>query len=88
MVRAFLPKAVLLLVLTLLVAAPTQATGSRPHGSIPEGGHSILAQVWDFLTGAWAEIGCGIDPNGLCVPRPNPTIDIGCDIDPNGRCNH
>ena len=88
MVRAFLPKAVLLLVFTLLVAAPIQATGSRPPGSIPEDGHSILAQVWDFLTGAWAEIGCGIDPDGRCVPPPNPTADIGCGIDPNGGCGH
>ncbi len=85
MVRAFLPKAVLLLVLTLLLAAPTQAAGNLPADSAAKG---ILAQVWDFLTGVWATIGCDIDPDGR-MPRPRPTteIDSGCTIDPSGGCN-
>lgn len=91
MVRAFLPKAVLLLVLVLLLAAPIQAGSTRAAGSPPadSAAKGILTQVWDFLTGSWARIGCDIDPDGRCVPRPNPTteIDSGCDIDPNGRCN-
>ena len=86
MVRTFLPKAVLLLVLVLLLATPIHAVGSQPADSAAKG---ILAQVWDFLTGVWARSGCTIDPDGRCVPRPSPTteIDSGCDIDPSGRCN-
>ena len=88
MIRAFLPRAVLLLVLTLLVAAPIQAANNRPAGSLPSGVQDIFAQVWDFLTMGWERIGCDIAPDGRCVPRPSPTIDNGCDIDPSGRCNH
>lgn len=86
MVRAFLPKAVLLLVLSLLLAAPIQAAGSRPADPAAKG---IFTQVWDFLTGVWGRIGCDIDPDGRCVPRPSPATDLdsGCDIDPSGRCN-
>ena len=91
MVRAFLPKAVLLLALTLLVAAPIQASDIRPFAGLPTdpSARGILAQVWDFLTGVWARGGCDIDPDGRCVPRPSPTADLdyGCDIDPSGRCN-
>lgn len=90
MVRAFLPRAVLLLVLTLILAAPMQAAG--PAGSPPAepAAKSILTQVWDLLTGVWARSGCTIDPDGRCVPPPSPTIEIdsGCTIDPNGRCGH
>lgn len=88
MVRAFLLKAVLLLVLTLVLAAPIQAADSKPAGKLPTDSQGILAQVWHFLTMSWARIGCGIDPEGLCVPRPDPAggIDSGCDIDPSGRC--
>src|SRR5262245_31239015 len=79
MVRAFLPKAVLLVV-TLLFTVPTQAAESRSAGSMESGAQGIFAQIWDFLTGGWARIGCGIDPDGRCVPQPNPTIVSGCDI--------
>lgn len=90
MVRAFLPRAVLLLVLTLIVAAPIQAAGPAGNPPAESAAKSILTQVWDFLTGVWARSGCDIDPNGRCVPPPSPTIEIdsGCDIDPSGRCKH
>jgi len=91
MVRAFLPRAVLLLALTLLLAAPLQAGGLLPAGKLPTdpATKGILAPVWDFLTRGWASGGCDIDPDGRCAPRPNPTlqIDSGCDIDPSGRCS-
>ena len=91
MVRAFLPKAVLPLALTLLLAAPVQAGDIRPAGGLPAdpAAKGIFAQVWDFLTEVWVGSGCDIDPDGRCAPRPSPTaeIDSGCDIDPSGRCN-
>src|SRR5215213_6188685 len=43
MVRAFLPKAVLLLVLALFLALPIQAAGTLPTNSAARG---ILIQVW------------------------------------------
>ncbi len=86
MVRSLLPKAVLLLVLALLLAAPIQAAGSRAADPAAKG---IVAQVWDFLTGVWTRSGCDIDSDGRSVLRPSPSADLdsGCDIDPSGRCS-
>jgi hypothetical protein len=88
MVRSCLPKAVLLLVLVLILAMPLQAADSRPVNSGSASVQGILAQIWDFLTGVWAENGCDIDPDGRYALPPSPTaqIDSGCDIDPSGRC--
>lgn len=89
MVRSFLPKAALLLVLILLLAAPAvqaaeRATHKSPAAAIP----GLIAQAWDFLTRIWAENGCGLDPDGRCVPEPTPETDNGCGLDPNGGCGH
>jgi hypothetical protein len=89
MVRSFLPKAALLLVLILLLAAPVAqaaepGTQKRPVAGIP----GLIVQAWDFLTRVWAENGCGLDPDGRCVPEPNAKAEAenGCRIDPDGRC--
>ncbi len=40
-------------------------------------------------TSAAPYVGCGVDPNGRCVPpvRVLATQDEGCGLDPNGRCS-
>lgn len=87
--RAFFPKAALLLVFILLLAAPVaQAAGrgahSRPVSSLP----GLFDQAWEFLTGVWENNGCRLDPSGGCVPQQNtkPEADNGCRLDPNGGC--
>ena len=94
MVRAFLPKAVLLLVLILLLGVPaTQAAepGSRhspAHNGSGSAAWDVFTQVWTYLTRAWAANGCIIDPDGRCLPTSSATAeaDNGCGIDPDGRC--
>lgn len=39
-------------------------------------------QVWAWLTGLWAAVGCTIDPGG-CAPAVDQG-EIGCSIDPSG----
>jgi len=94
MSRAFLPKAVLLLVLILLLVAPsTQAAegGTNPVRDVPSrlAPWDVVTQVWELLTRAWAGNGCLIEPDGRCVPyqSPPPEPDNGCLIEPNGRCD-
>jgi hypothetical protein len=92
MVRAFLPKAALLLAFILLLATPVvQAAEPGAHkspavGIVPD----LFSQAWGFLTRIWADNGCRIDPNGRCVAEPlaTPEADNGCGIDPDGRCTH
>lgn len=47
-----------------------------------------LAGLWDWLTGLWAENGCGIDPSGCTDGGDEPAADAqgdnGCGIDPGG----
>ena len=89
MVRAFPRKTALLLVLILLLATPVAqaepgAQKSPGVGTLP----GLLAQAWEFLTGVWENNGCGIDPDGRCVPEPHAKAeaDNGCGLDPNGGC--
>lgn len=89
---SFRRKLVLLLLVTILAA---------PWASAAEPGHAnarpaktyvsplgFLGRLWSFLTSAWGETGCMIDPDGRCTPEPQPTnwADEGCMIDPDGRC--
>ena len=95
MIRAFLPKAVLLLALSLVLAVsslqaaePGPLTRAVSHVSPSSALWEALVQAWTNLTRAWAANGCGLDPDGRCLP-PESTAggtDNGCDIDPNGRC--
>lgn len=93
MIRAFLPKAVLLLVLILLLATPAlqaaePGTPAKPVRNMPSALASWGTQVWDFLTGVWAANGCILEPNGRCLPSQSPAAeaDNGCRIEPNGGC--
>ena len=57
--------------------------------------YRLLEPLWSVLSSLWpdapvAKIGCGADPNGLCVPAsasPQAQSDIGCGADPFGRPN-
>lgn len=50
--------------------------------SLVAGRPALLDQAWSFLTSAWSEAGCIMDPDGA----PAPQSDEGCIMDPNGRC--
>jgi hypothetical protein len=48
----------------------------------------VLSRVWTSLATMWAEVGCGIDPNGGCTTdTPPPGTDEGCGLDPHGVCS-
>jgi hypothetical protein len=58
-----------------------------------------LDRLWDLLASLWAapssvpihhlptKAGCGMDPDGRCLPVVQPQLDAGCGMDPNGRCS-
>jgi hypothetical protein len=89
------PLAVLLLSLTL--AVPWCAAAAPPDVSpVAPASPDLLARLWSWLTGVWAEVGCGIDPGGCAAPKVDegcgidpsgcaaPKVDVGCGIDPSG----
>jgi hypothetical protein len=81
----------LLLALALTASAATAAgqAPASPRGVASSGAAplDILGHLWSFLTKAWIDEGCYIDPNG-CAPKPAVTAqqETGCMVDPNGRC--
>jgi hypothetical protein len=51
----------------------------------------ILDPLWSFLgslgNAPATKEGCGMDPNGRCLPAALPSSDAGCGMDPDGRCS-
>lgn len=88
MVRSFLPKAALLVLILLLATPVVQAAEPGARKSPASGVATLFAQAWDLLTRVWADNGCGLDPDGRCIPEQKATTeaDNGCRIDPDGRC--
>jgi hypothetical protein len=91
--RPFLPEAVLLFFVILLLMVPSLQAGEpgpiRParSASIDSSPWDFLIRAWGFLTAAWSENGCEFDPDGRCLPQQGTTtIDNGCEADPSGRC--
>jgi hypothetical protein len=70
-------KALFALAVASSLAAPFSLLGSL---------QTLLDSVWN--TAPIAKAGCGMDPNGRCVPAPAPQtqLDAGCGADPDGRC--
>lgn len=72
----------IILILVLAFALPASSfAADLPQAAAPSA-FSILDAA-EFLSGLWNEIGCHINPSGLC---PSSQTDIGCHIDPDGRC--
>lgn len=88
MSRSSLWKAAFVFLLVLVLATPAaRAVDLQP--SEARTSRNLLGQVWDFLERLWAEHGCVLDPDGLCLPdsaTSSITGEHGCVIDPNGRC--
>lgn len=72
-----------LFVLAILLAAPWSAAEWPRSGG--DTSPNVFSQAWSWLSSLWSEIGCGLDPNGLCRPAQD-NLEIGCGIDPDGRC--
>ena len=92
-----LRKAVILLVLSVFLAAPgSSAAGRQPANPKPAteslAVQALLGRGWAFFTSLWTKTGCSIDPDGrgtnapIPAPIPEDQADTGCGIDPNGRC--
>jgi hypothetical protein len=80
--------AVLFLVL-LLLPAVLQAAETR-HDPASGRAWDLLVQAWSLLTAVWSDNGCGLDPDGRCLPGQGTaaTADNGCGADPSGRCGN
>ena len=50
---------------------------------------SLLDPLWSRLSSLWqsTDAGCGMDPDGRCLPAPLDHADAGGGCDPDGRCN-
>jgi hypothetical protein len=79
-----------ILFLLMVLAAPGASAAGRLDEARPAEAASspleLLGRVWSFLQSAWSEEGCHLDPNGRCVPAPQPQTDTGCHLDPIGGC--
>jgi hypothetical protein len=85
MPRSLVRRAAALSVLALLLAAPWSAAEPRQHEAQPR----LWTQLWSSLTAVWGEIGCILDPHGLCRDSaPAGQADIGCGLDPHGGCGY
>jgi len=99
MPRPFRRTTILILLIALFATPWVNAAGSRPAESartaqaLEPARLDFLHQLWNTLRSFWSETGCGIDPDGRCVPKPGPQpppalqTDTGCGIDPSGRCH-
>jgi len=57
--------------------------------SLLTSGSGPLDPIWDLLSSLWdgsagTDAGCGWDPDGRCLPAPEPQTDEGCGWDPYG----
>jgi hypothetical protein len=67
------------------LAAPRSAarhSNSKPYTAA----RAPLSRLWNALVSVWEKEGCRIDPNGLCLPSSQESVDNGCGLDPYGRC--
>ena len=81
--------------LALLLSMPALAVGRRtapgdhPHRvRVSNPVTQAFLQLWSYVAGALTKEGCGIDPDGLCLPGglAPASLDAGCGLDPSGRC--
>jgi hypothetical protein len=70
---------------TLVAMAFTASLMTAVPSSLFDRFWTILSTVWG-TTPSSTEAGCGADPNGRCLPAPQPHLDAGCGADPDGRC--
>jgi hypothetical protein len=72
-----------LFLLAVLLTAPWSAA-AEPRVA-EESAPRSFGQAWSWLSALWSEIGCIIDPSGLCRLGAE-NLDTGCGIDPSGGC--
>jgi len=76
---------------SLAAAPPRSRPAERRTSTTAAVPADLLGRLRGLLTSLWAEVGCGIDPNGSCTAAttntpPSPKTDAGCGIDPSGGC--
>jgi hypothetical protein len=85
-----------LLVLLVAILVTPWASAASLHPVAPRSVQAVgpapplelFSYVWSFLRNSISEIGCNIDPNGVCTSQtPRPQTKEGCGIDPDGRCH-
>jgi hypothetical protein len=88
MTRSFRRKTILFLLVAVLATPWVCAAGSRAAESVrpaQAARFDLLTQLWNTVRSLWSAEGCGMDPDGRCLPQPQ--LDAGCGADPNGRCS-
>jgi hypothetical protein len=78
------------LILAVLAGNAAQAASRhQPARSVPQLG--MFSAVWNWLAHllpnapfSQTKEGCGMDPNGRCIPVPPSAVEAGCGMDPNG----
>jgi hypothetical protein len=85
MSRSLVHRAAVLFVLSVLLAAPWSAAAPRQIQKAAPA--PLLGQLWSGLTALWNDIGCILDPSGLCRGSAASQSDIGCGADPGGTCH-
>lgn len=85
MSRSVVRRTAALFVLSVLLAAPWSTAAPR---QIPRAAPApLVSRLWSRLTALWSDIGCILDPSGLCRGSALPQGDIGCILDPGGACH-
>jgi hypothetical protein len=95
MVRLAFRRKLVLAILALALLTPWSAQ-ARPSGSPPaEPAAGLVARFTEWITAWFGDIGCSMDPGGLChgatqsqPPASTDQLDVGCSLDPSGTCGN
>jgi hypothetical protein len=86
MSRSLVLRVAVLCLLTVLLAAPWSAAAPRQAAKAAPA--PLVSQLWGRLAVLLGDIGCIIDPGGVCRGSATPQGDIGCGLDPGGICHN
>ncbi|HYU33458.1 MAG TPA: hypothetical protein VEW48_14980 [Thermoanaerobaculia bacterium] len=95
MVRLAFRSKLALAFLVLALLAPLSAQ-ALPLGSPPaEPLEGLVARLTGWITAFFGDVGCSMDPGGLChstsvsqPPAATDQLDVGCSMDPSGGACH
>ncbi|MDP9120035.1 MAG: hypothetical protein M3O15_01490 [Acidobacteriota bacterium] len=101
--QRLLPTLALVLVLgvpCLAAAAQPRSAPQPTRTATTAPSQTLMSRLWSWAAAlfapgtapgpvVYADAGCGLDPNGHCLPPPTrttTTTNAGCGLDPDGHC--